>query len=181
MVDATRDGPVQSGFLGRLIKFEQALAVLLLVPVLGLTFLQVVARFVFNAPFFWTEELARYGYVWLCFVAAVFVMAEQSHIAIRLFEGVLSRSLRLTVNAFAMAAVMVACFTLAIGSLGWLISNSGGHSAALNIPTVVFYGVVYVSFVAMGLHTSLNLVQLLQRYRSGADLLSVGKLGETGL
>jgi TRAP-type C4-dicarboxylate transport system permease small subunit len=171
----------QPRLLGRLVQFEQVVAVILLVLVLGLTFLQVVARFVFNAPFFWTEELARYSYVWLSFVAAVFVMAEQSHIAIRMFEGILSRRLRLAVNAFAMAAVVVACFTLAIGSFGWLTSNTGGHSAALNIPTVVFYGVVYVSFVAMGLHTSISLAQLLQRYRSGADLRSVGKLGETGL
>jgi TRAP-type C4-dicarboxylate transport system permease small subunit len=39
----------------------------------------VIARYVFNAPPFWTEELARFCLIWLTFVGAVVVHAERSH------------------------------------------------------------------------------------------------------
>ena len=54
-----------------LLAAEKIAATLLLVAVTLLVVLQVVARYVFDRPLFWTDELARYCYVWLSFVAAV--------------------------------------------------------------------------------------------------------------
>lgn len=153
-----------------IIAAERLLAVALLVMILGLTFAQVVARFVFNSPFFWTEELARYGYVWLCFTAAIAVAASRSHITVELFEERLSRTARLLINAFGLLAVVTAVAMLAYGSVGTLIERSIGRSPALGIPTSALYGVVYASFIAMALHSVANLFALVRDHRLNRDM-----------
>ena len=45
-------------------------------------FSQVVSRFVFNAPFSWSEELARYLQVWLILLAAAAVLRKGLHLAV---------------------------------------------------------------------------------------------------
>lgn len=148
---------------------ERLAAVGLLVVILTATFAQVVARFVFDSPFFWTEELARYCYVWLSFLGAVVVTASRTHIAVELFEQRLGRLPRLVLNCFGLVAVIVTCAALAIGSWTALLGLTGS-SPALGIPTVVLYGVVYGSFVAMALHAAANLVDIIRSHDAGSRL-----------
>ena len=42
---------------------------------------QITARFVFNRPLPWTDELAVMLYVWVILWAAAFVVAEREHVA----------------------------------------------------------------------------------------------------
>ena len=148
---------------------ERVVAVGLLVMVLSATFAQVVARFVFDSPFFWSEELSRYGYVWLVFVASVFVMGERTHLTVEFGDRRLGRRGRFAVNLFGIVACVVACAVLAIGSLGPLADMSRGSSPALGIPTVVFYGVVLVSIALMGVHALANVVRLVLAYRAHTE------------
>lgn len=173
-----------AGAYARLIQLEKAVSVALLVTILIVTFGQVIARFVLHSPFFWTEELARYSYVWLSFVASIFVIAERSHIAIQLFEQRLSSLTRLVVNCFSTLAVIVACLMITTGAYDWLLATSQGRSAALGIPTNLLYGVVFAAFVGMGVHSLIVLVQLFQEHRKGDDATgrsTRAAIGETGL
>lgn len=148
---------------------ERFLAVALLVMIVVLTFAQVVARFVFNSPFFWTEELARHSYVWLSFVAAVAVMANRTHLTVELLDGKMSRLARLVANCIGMIAVIVACVMIGVGSLESLQERSGGKSPALGIPTLWLYGVVYLAFIAMALHALVNIAHLIAEFRRGDE------------
>jgi TRAP-type transport system small permease protein len=138
---------------------EKVLAVGLLVLVLVITFVQVIARFIFDAPFFWTEELARYSYVWLSFIAAVFVMGDRSHITVEILDARMRPRTRQAIGLFAMVAVIVSCGALAVGSLE-LVTEQAGASPALGIPTSVFYGVVYACFIGMGLYAAAHAVRI---------------------
>lgn len=160
------------------LRVEQMLAVVLLLLILILTFAQVIARFVFNAPFFWTEELARHSYVWLSFVAAMVAMNDRSHITVELFEERMSRFGRLVLNCLGFAAVVVACLILVAGSWMTLIERSDGRSPALGIPTTLLYGVVYVAFVVMAIHALAAIAQLIVDYRAGREPESATTLPE---
>lgn len=161
------------------LRAEQWVAVTLLVLVLGLTFVQVVARFVFDSPFFWTEEAARFGYVWLTFLAAMAAMADRSHISVQLGEARLPAWARLGLNIGAMVAVVAACAVMLAGSWPWLGKNTAGASAALHLPNIVFYGVVWVAFAAMAVHALANIVVLVREHR--ADSLGTAQPGGSAL
>ena len=48
---------------------------------------QVFARYVFGAPFSWSEEVARLCLIWLTFISAAFVMAQGRHIAVDMISS----------------------------------------------------------------------------------------------
>ncbi len=46
--------------------------------------LQIAFRYVLNAPLVWTEELARYLYIWACYLGAAVALRRGNHIVIAL-------------------------------------------------------------------------------------------------
>ena len=47
---------------------------------------QVLWRYVFNDPIYWSEELARYLFVWLTFLAASMAFRDHKHMAVDLIQ-----------------------------------------------------------------------------------------------
>ena len=54
-----------------------------------IVFLQFFTRYVLNNSLAWTEEIARYGLMWLAFIGGAVVTRRRSHIAVELLENVL--------------------------------------------------------------------------------------------
>lgn len=146
--------------IGALVTIEQVTSVLLLVTVLGLMFAQVVARYVFQAPLFWSDELGRYCYVWMSYIAAIALVAQRSHIRIDLINSVLGPRGRRAVEILAGLIVVGTCVFLVQGSWPWLMTNIRPTSPALRLPLVWLYGVVWFAFAAMALHALINLILL---------------------
>jgi len=48
----------------------------------ALSFVQVVARYVFGQPITWTEEICRYLFVWVVFVGAGMAERSRSHVTL---------------------------------------------------------------------------------------------------
>jgi TRAP-type C4-dicarboxylate transport system permease small subunit len=55
----------------------------------GIVFLQFFTRYVLNDSLSWTEEIARYGLIWITYVGAVMVTRRNSHIAVMLLPNLL--------------------------------------------------------------------------------------------
>jgi TRAP-type transport system small permease protein len=55
----------------------------------GIVFLQFFTRYVLNDSVAWTEEIARYGLIWITFIGAAMVTRKNSHIAVVLLPNVL--------------------------------------------------------------------------------------------
>ncbi|MGX9965522.1 TRAP transporter small permease [Roseomonas sp. F4] len=67
-------------------RFERGLAQaeavalgLLVLAMTGATLAQVIARYVFNAPLIWSEEAARYLFVWVSMIGAALAMRHGGH------------------------------------------------------------------------------------------------------
>jgi len=54
----------------------------LMVAITAVVFLQVVSRYVFNYPFDWPEELARYLFVWVALLGAALALRRGAHFSI---------------------------------------------------------------------------------------------------
>lgn len=58
--------------------------VILITLMVSAVFVQVVFRYVFRSPPFWTEEFARYIFIWVTFVGAAYTFKEKEHIVLTL-------------------------------------------------------------------------------------------------
>ena len=59
-------------------------AIGLLAAIFVVMLLQIAFRYVLNAPLVWTEEAARYLYIWACYLGAAVALRRGNHIVIAL-------------------------------------------------------------------------------------------------
>ncbi|MEY4294653.1 MAG: hypothetical protein RLY82_341 [Pseudomonadota bacterium] len=82
----------------RLAQFANTVSVLLFGALFVVFIIQVVARFVFNRPLAWTDELAVILYIWTVLWGAAFVVRSREHVMFDLAYNsaspVLQRSMR---------------------------------------------------------------------------------------
>ena len=85
---------------------EQYLCVVLLGVFTTILFIQVVMRYVFNNSLSWSEELARYLFIWLCFIGVSFGAKQMKHLKIDVFISVFPKKFRPYVIVFADVIVL---------------------------------------------------------------------------
>ena len=66
-----------------------------------IVFLQFFTRYILNDSLAWTEEIARYGLMWLAFIGGAVVTRKKTHIAVELL-GNLMKPGRLRTSLFAL-------------------------------------------------------------------------------
>lgn len=134
---------------------------------------QVLARYVFNVPLAWTEELARYLFIWLVFLGASQAMRRGEHIAIGLFVELLPVPLRLAAGVF--VNTLVAAFLAVLVVMAWKVVGVVAplKSIALKVTMAVVYLPLVVGGAAMFVRTLFTIGRIL-RYgpaRIGASSL----------
>lgn len=123
-------------------------AVLSLAGVFGVVLLQVTFRYVLGAPLVWTEEAARYLYVWVCYLGAAVAYRRGSHVAVALLPGSLperaATALRLTTTGLGLP------FLLVLGVQGARLTWAAHGTLAITFPLP--WSAIYAStVVAAGL------------------------------
>jgi TRAP-type transport system small permease protein len=63
-------------------RLEDWLAFCVFWAMAGIVFLQFFTRYVLNDSLAWTEEIARYGLIWITFIGAAVVVRKKAHIAV---------------------------------------------------------------------------------------------------
>lgn len=127
---------------------ETVVAFLMAVMV-GTIILQVFYRFVLGDPLSWSEELARYAFVWITFLGAAVAYRHGAHIAIETVVALLPRRGREAL-AWVVDALMVgALVVLLVQGLAIVEVNSNVEATMLEIPMSWVYGSVPVSAAIM--------------------------------
>ena len=105
--------------------------IVLFIGMVLLVLAQVIARKFFE-PLVWSEELARYTFIWIAFIGWVIANQRKSHIRISLVADRAGPKLKLALGVFADLCVIV--FALIFVVKGWkLVSNN------LDIETVTLF------------------------------------------
>ena len=107
---------------------------------------QVVARYVFNQPPAWTEELARFCQVWIVLLASSICLRKGSHLAVDYLGPALAPGARrvvalITGFLIAIYSVVVVVWGARLVMIGWVQTSPAMH---LNM------GMVYLVFPIAG-------------------------------
>jgi TRAP-type C4-dicarboxylate transport system permease small subunit len=134
----------------------------------AVVFFQVIARYLFDAPPFWTEELARFLLIWLTFIGAVLAHVHREHIAVDTFVLLLPRRLRQAADLFASLTVLLTLAVIAKG--GFDIAMMGTQTApALGISMRYIYMSLPIGACLMMLVTVANMLRPIATPAPGKD------------
>ena len=80
--------------------FEEFLLIYSLMVSVALVFLQVVMRRVFNNSLYWSEELARYLYVWQTWLGVSYAARNGTHLRITILKDRLPAGMQKILELF---------------------------------------------------------------------------------
>ncbi len=137
--------------LSKLINLDVLVASVVLALLILLTFLGVVWRRVFGAPFTWLEEIQLACMVWIVFAAAGAAFRYGNHVAIEMIVDLMPEKIQKVFTVFISAVVVAVISYLFIQSIGFiqLFVNSGRTTPMLKIPYAFIYGIAPVSYILM--------------------------------
>ena len=149
------------------------LGVVLLAVLVATTLLQVLSRYVLRHPFDWTEEAARYIFVWVAMLGAGMAAKDRAHFFVDLLLERMPPTLRKYVTMF--IGVVSSAFLLVISwaAVELALSNGVQDSPVLTIPMSIPYFAIPVGLGLMALFAVSDTVQTIRgsrlRDRPGID------------
>jgi len=111
-------------------------------------FSQVIWRFVFNDPFPWSEELARYLQVWIILLTSTVCIQKSKHLAIDYLTYRLSFKLQRLFKLISMLGITSYILVVIVFGIQFIILVGAQKTPALQVPI----GLVYFAFPIAGIH-----------------------------
>jgi len=105
--------------------------------------LQIFSRYVLNHSLFWSEELARYMFIWLVFLSGAMVLRQDRHIQVTVFVDLLPAAVRGAV--LILGDLLMLGFSLTVCVEGIRLSRLVWTvlTAAMEIPwALVYLGII---------------------------------------
>ncbi|MCC8193070.1 MAG: TRAP transporter small permease [Deltaproteobacteria bacterium] len=146
----------------------------MMLVITALTFYQIVLRYGFNKAPSWSEELVRFIFVWLTFIAAGMGVRERIHIGIDVVVNLLPKALKNV--AACIVNLIIAGFGLFLLVTGIEITM-GTHiqaSPALGLPMSYVYAAMPVMGALM-ICFGLNNIRLIFKGGDTAPTMEVGE------
>jgi TRAP-type C4-dicarboxylate transport system permease small subunit len=109
------------------------------------TLAQVIFRYVLAAPLPWSDELARYCFVWIVFLGATVGLFRGIHLGVDLFVNMLPRKVQRGLEALTSALIAGFAATVIYASLPVIEMNMFQRSPALGIQMSWIYIAIPVS------------------------------------
>ncbi len=132
--------------------FEELVAGVFMVLMSVTTFANVIARYFFNSPIQWAEELSRYSFIWVVFLGAVVCTKRKRHITIDGLLHMIPARFGAWVRVFADLCTLG--IAVVIAYYGWKLTLAATQiTATLKVPHYVIYVVVPASGVLVFVHT----------------------------
>jgi TRAP-type C4-dicarboxylate transport system permease small subunit len=128
-----------------LLAVAKALIVVISIVMIVVTLAQVVFRYVVAAPLPWSEELARYCFVWIVFLGGAVGLSRGIHLGVDLFVNTLPARLRRRIDALTSALIAGFAVTVIYASLPVLSMNMFQRSPALGVQMSYIYLAIPVS------------------------------------
>jgi TRAP-type transport system small permease protein len=128
---------------------------------------EVVARYLFNHPFFWSEEVTVYAFTWVAFLGSALALRDNRHIGISFFVEKLPRNAQGMLGIVADAIVLAFLGLFLVQSVKFCRMNHTVTSISLQIPLSFVSASLVVMNTLMIWYTAEALAGKARRLRSG--------------
>lgn len=120
---------------------EDYIAVTLMAFMTIIIFIQVIMRYIFKSSLSWSEEIARYLFVWLAYLAIPYSIKLRKHVKIEAALYLFPKKLRPSVVI--VGDIVTLCWSIFVICTSWILTQklfgSGQTSPAIGIPMYVIY------------------------------------------
>lgn len=126
-----------------------AVAAIVLVVLIVLTFCGVIMRYIVGKPFTWLEEVQLFCMVWIVFSAAGAAYRTGNHVAIEMVVEMFPKNVQKIIEYIIDVVVVVTIAYLFYASIGFIqvFLKNGRTTSILHIPMWLQYGIAPVSYV----------------------------------
>jgi TRAP-type C4-dicarboxylate transport system permease small subunit len=130
--------------------------------------LQIVFRYVFNIPLGWSEEMARFSFVWVSFFGASALMRVREHVNVTVFVDNFPPRLRAVCVLVANLCALVFAYYFVVGGIALTTNEWAQLAPAMQIPMGWVYMVIPISAVLMAIWIMLQTIEAFGTLLGGA-------------
>ena len=120
-------------------KALNAVIILMMIVMGSSIFIQVFSRYVLNRPPSWSEEVARYLFIWISLVGSAVVIRQRRHVDVSILMDALPRRIRLVIDLVSDMAVLFFLGVLCWVGIGLTGVANRQLSPALEVPMSFAY------------------------------------------
>jgi len=121
----------------------------ILVAIVLVTFIQVLFRYVFHLSLAWSEELARYLFLWLAALASAYAFKTRSHFALRFIVERLGSRVRKGIESLVVFVVSLFLAIFIWKSIGFTFGMADQVAPSTQISMAVPYSSAVVGGILM--------------------------------
>lgn len=121
----------------------------ILAAIVIVTFIQILFRYVFHLSLAWSEEIARYLFLWLASLASAYAFKTRSHFALTFLVDHLGKKARAWADTLVVIVVSVFLVLFIWKSLEFSIDMAGQIAPSTRIPMAIPYSSAWVGGLLM--------------------------------
>ncbi|NCB52710.1 MAG: TRAP transporter small permease [Clostridia bacterium] len=155
-----------------ILKIETFLIAAITIGLVGVIFIEVICRYLFYISTAWTEELARYLFIWLTYIGSSYALNQGSHIEIDICKQAIEKTRLFKNKRFGLRVLEIASITstmvflVIFSKLFWDFMmqfwTSAQTSPTMHIPMGYIYLPVFIGCVLSIYHGIYLLVSCLR-------------------
>ena len=112
---------------------------ILLIAIVGVTFIQVLFRYIFHFSLAWSEELARYLFLWLATLTAAYAFKKGSHFALRFLVDRLGERMQRVISGVVVLIISAFLILFTWKAIEYTISMAGQIAPSTGLSMSVPY------------------------------------------
>lgn len=126
-----------------------------------LVFGNVVLRYAFNSGITWSEEMARFLFIWLVLLGAIMALKENAHLGVDMLIKRLPKPLKKALYVISNLIVLFVLYLLVEGSWKMTVLNADSLAPATGMPLSYIYCTGVVMGVGMAVIIVFNIFRTL--------------------
>lgn len=145
--------------MSKVFKFLDYLLGIMMALIIFFVFLNVVLRSVFNYGLSWSEELARYLFVYITFLGGIGAMRSNEHLGMDTLVRRMPFHLKRISYIASQSLILILMILFGHGAFTMTIQSLGARAAATGLPLSIVFGVGIVTAIAVSIICIGNIVK----------------------
>ena len=138
--------------------FSKAIIFVAFIAIIVSAAIQVFGRFILEVTFSWTDELCRYGMVWMTFIGAGYAVRTHGHIAVELLKNFLPKKAIRVIDRFNDLCMIALGAVLAWFGMKLVLMNVSQLTPGLKVSMGAVYACIPIGGVIICVYALMNLL-----------------------